>query len=138
MAKAAPAINGSRKPSVVKSLSKGKTKSKKATRKAAAKKAVQGIGVLGALSKMHHDQDTIREAFESGDYPYKKKIKRAVYETHKRELQVELLKVQDWVEKTGERVVILFEGRDAAGKGWHHQALHGASQSARRAGGGAE
>ena len=66
---------------------------------------------------MTSDADTIREAFESGDYPYSKKIKRQVYEAHKRELQIELLKVQDWVEKTGERVVIFFEGRDAAGKG---------------------
>ncbi len=121
MEKAVLAINDKPNPRVVKPLSKGRKKGKKAAkkmaRKSAAKKAAQGVGVLGALAKMHHDQDTIREAFESGDYPYKKKIKRAVYETHKRELQVELLKVQDWVEKTGERVVILFEGRDAAGKG---------------------
>lgn len=44
-------------------------------------------------------------------------MKRNVYETHKKELQVELLKAQKWVESTGERIVILFEGRDAAGKG---------------------
>ena len=66
---------------------------------------------------MRHDAEAIRHAFESGDYPYKTKIKRPVYEAHKRELQIELLKVQDWVEKTGERIVIFFEGRDAAGKG---------------------
>ena len=82
MAKAAPAINGKRKPSVVKPLSKGKIKGKKVTRKVAAKKATQSIGVLGALSKMHHDQDTIREAFESGDYPYKNKIKREIGRAH--------------------------------------------------------
>ncbi|MCP4934948.1 MAG: polyphosphate kinase 2 [bacterium] len=113
MVEAAISINGKRNPRVVKPL----LKSKKKVKKAAKKNAAQSIGVLGALTKLHHDQDTIREAFESGDYPYKKKIKRVVYEGHKRELQVELLKVQDWVEKTGERVVILFEGRDAAGKG---------------------
>ena len=42
---------------------------------------------------------------------------RKAYEKHKAELQVELLKLQSWVKETGERVVVLFEGRDAAGKG---------------------
>ena len=46
-----------------------------------------------------------------------KKMKRSDYEDQKEELQIELLKVQSWVKKTGRRVVILFEGRDAAGKG---------------------
>jgi polyphosphate kinase len=46
-----------------------------------------------------------------------KKMKRSDYEDRKEELQIELLKVQSWVKKTGRRVVILFEGRDAAGKG---------------------
>ncbi|MEM6988101.1 MAG: polyphosphate kinase 2 [Pseudomonadota bacterium] len=55
--------------------------------------------------------------FESGRYPYKKKMKRARYEADKRALQIELLKVQDWVKQTGKRVIVLFEGRDAAGKG---------------------
>lgn len=59
----------------------------------------------------------IRQMFENGKYPYKKKIKRKAYEAQKRELQIELLKLQEWVKKTGQRVVILFEGRDAAGKG---------------------
>ena len=39
------------------------------------------------------------------------------YENTKHELQIELLKVQDWVKKTGQKIVVLFEGRDAAGKG---------------------
>ena len=50
-------------------------------------------------------------------YPYKKRIPRAEYEKRKQELQIELLKMQNWVKETGQRVVILFEGRDAAGKG---------------------
>jgi len=50
-------------------------------------------------------------------YPYKKKMKRAEYEKIKFELQIELLKMQNWVKESGERIVILFEGRDAAGKG---------------------
>jgi len=44
-------------------------------------------------------------------------MRRKVYEAEKYQLQVELLKLQSWVKKNGERVVIVFEGRDAAGKG---------------------
>jgi polyphosphate kinase 2 len=56
--------------------------------------------------------DTWREG-----YPYDERLQRDVYEREKRLLQIELLKLQNWVKDTGERVVILFEGRDAAGKG---------------------
>lgn len=56
-------------------------------------------------------------SFESGEYPYKKKLKRREYEKTKEELQVELLKVQRWLKENEEKVVLLFEGRDAAGKG---------------------
>ncbi|WP_298261802.1 polyphosphate kinase 2 [uncultured Litoreibacter sp.] len=55
--------------------------------------------------------------FEQGDYPYAEKINRADYEAEKAALQVELLKVQHWVTQTGQKFVLLFEGRDAAGKG---------------------
>ena len=47
----------------------------------------------------------------------KKKMKREEYEWLKRELQIELLKVQNWTKETGQRIIIIFEGRDAAGKG---------------------
>ncbi|MBL6945839.1 MAG: polyphosphate kinase 2 [Rhodospirillales bacterium] len=53
----------------------------------------------------------------AGQYPYKKKLKRDEYEATKTELQIELLKVQRWVKESGERIVMIFEGRDAAGKG---------------------
>ena len=53
----------------------------------------------------------------SDSYPYPLKLGRDEYERQKAELQVELLKMQRWVQDTGERVVLLFEGRDAAGKG---------------------
>ncbi|MFC6592802.1 polyphosphate kinase 2 [Deinococcus lacus] len=53
----------------------------------------------------------------SGAYPYKYLMSRETYENEKYHLQVELLKLQAWVKETGQRVVILFEGRDAAGKG---------------------
>ena len=59
----------------------------------------------------------LSEDWEKGGYPYKNHLRRKVYETEKFKLQVELLKLQAWVKKTGSRVVILFEGRDAAGKG---------------------
>ncbi len=55
--------------------------------------------------------------FRKGIYPYKKKMPRDQYEKLKYELQIELLKMQSWVKANGERIVILFEGRDAAGKG---------------------
>lgn len=76
-----------------------------------------GGAQLHHLAEMRHDPETIRRLFENGEYPYHTKIKRAVYEKHKAELQVELLKVQRWVKETGQKIVILFEGRDAAGKG---------------------
>jgi polyphosphate kinase len=56
--------------------------------------------------------DTWRE-----DYPYDERLPRADYDQQKRLLQIELLKLQNWCKATGERLVILFEGRDAAGKG---------------------
>lgn len=62
------------------------------------------------------DQE-VTDQFESSEYPYDTKISRKDYEKRKKELQIELLKMQNWVRETGQRVVILFEGRDAAGKG---------------------
>jgi polyphosphate kinase 2 len=55
--------------------------------------------------------------WRKGGYPYKNLLSRRGYEKQKYRLQVELLKLQSWVKDTGQRVVILFEGRDAAGKG---------------------
>ena len=66
---------------------------------------------------MRRDREAIRQIFESGEYPYKQKIRRKDYENRKAELQIELLKVQEWVRETGQKIVCLFEGRDAAGKG---------------------
>ena len=55
--------------------------------------------------------------WREGGYPYKNLMSRRAYEKQKYRLQVELLKLQAWVKESGQRVVILFEGRDAAGKG---------------------
>ena len=61
--------------------------------------------------------DELAEGWREGAYPYKNLMSRKAYEKQKYRLQVELLKLQAWVKETGQRVVILFEGRDAAGKG---------------------
>ena len=55
--------------------------------------------------------------WRTGAYPYKNLMSRKRYESQKYQLQVELLKLQNWAKETGQRIVILFEGRDAAGKG---------------------
>jgi polyphosphate kinase 2 len=51
------------------------------------------------------------------DYPYDERLARDEYDRAKRLLQIELVKLQNWVKDTGQRIVIVFEGRDAAGKG---------------------
>ena len=61
--------------------------------------------------------EEVRRAFESGDYPYPDRMGRGEYEYEKARLQAELLKVQHWAQETGQKFVMLFEGRDAAGKG---------------------
>ena len=50
-------------------------------------------------------------------YPYTKRMTRDEYDQLKRLLQIELLKAQVWIKETDQRLVVLFEGRDAAGKG---------------------
>ena len=64
------------------------------------------------LLKVDPHAETWREG-----YPYDKKMTRHEYEQIKRDLQIELLKLQSWVKETGQKVVLIFEGRDAAGKG---------------------
>lgn len=70
-----------------------------------------------SLNKQIHNDDLLVEDWREGRYPYKHLLSRRSYEKQKYLLQVELLKLQAWVKETGQRVVILFEGRDAAGKG---------------------
>lgn len=61
--------------------------------------------------------DALSDDWRTGGYPYKNLMLRKNYERSKYQLQVELLKLQAWVKETGQKVVIIFEGRDAAGKG---------------------
>jgi polyphosphate kinase 2 len=70
-----------------------------------------------SLTALRRDRAAIRRLFETGEYPYKSRISTKEYELQKASLQVELLKVQEWVKATQQRIVILFEGRDGAGKG---------------------
>jgi polyphosphate kinase 2 len=61
--------------------------------------------------------EELAKDWRDGGYPYRNLMQRRNYERQKYRLQVELLKLQAWVKETGQKVVILFEGRDAAGKG---------------------
>jgi polyphosphate kinase 2 len=61
--------------------------------------------------------DELADDWRSGGYPYRNLMARKNYERQKYRLQVELLKLQAWVKETGQKIVVLFEGRDAAGKG---------------------
>ena len=77
---------------------------------------VQHEEVAGTARRARADGE-LADDWREGGYPYRHLMSRRSYEKRKYELQVELLKLQAWVKETGQRVVILFEGRDAAGKG---------------------
>lgn len=72
-------------------------------------------GLKGILRR--NPDEILSEDWRNGGYPYKNLMSRKNYENQKYDLQVELLKLQAWVKESGSRVIILFEGRDAAGKG---------------------
>lgn len=61
--------------------------------------------------------EELNNNWREGGYPYRNLMSRKAYEKTKYQLQVELLKLQAWVKENNQKVVILFEGRDAAGKG---------------------
>ncbi len=81
----------------------------------------------GAISRYCEDDapKSVREAITradkddilGNDFPYSEEMKRKAYEREMERLQIELVKMQAWTRETGERVAIVFEGRDAAGKG---------------------
>ncbi|MEY8831093.1 polyphosphate kinase 2 [Sedimentitalea sp. XS_ASV28] len=81
-------------------------------------------GAISAYFKNDAPEDVrnaIRRA-EKGDilsptYPHSERLARKVYEKELRALQIELVKMQAWVKSSGQRIVIVFEGRDASGKG---------------------
>lgn len=73
-------------------------------------------GLISADLRSRIEQASRKELI-SPTYPYRRKMGRTEYEAHKRLLQIELLQVQHWVKETGQRLLMIFEGRDAAGKG---------------------
>ncbi|MBL3699071.1 polyphosphate kinase 2 [Leucobacter luti] len=75
------------------------------------------IDEIAELRNAGKPADTRADAPWRQGYPYDTKISRSEYESRKRVLQIELLKLQAWVKESGERIMIVFEGRDAAGKG---------------------
>jgi polyphosphate kinase 2 len=80
--------------------------------------AIHARAALSAPKKVvRRTSDELAEDWRRGAYPYKYKMLRRDYEEQKFALQVELLKLQAWVKASRQRVIILFEGRDAAGKG---------------------
>ena len=70
-----------------------------------------------AMMPHRNPDEELAPDWREGGYPYKNLLSRKNYEKQKYRLQVELLKLQAWVKNSGQKVVILFEGRDAAGKG---------------------
>ena len=90
--------------------------------------AVAASPLASDLSGLHVDADdeddpvllradgTVVDTWREG-YPYAERMSREEYDRTKRLLQIELIKLQNWVKERGEKIVLLFEGRDAAGKG---------------------
>ena len=82
----------------------------------ALKRALQTSEAEQALAGPNPD-DELADDWRQGGYPYRNLMLRKSYEKAKYGLQVELLKLQNWTKEQKQKVVILFEGRDAAGKG---------------------
>ena len=82
----------------------------------ALKRALQTSEVEKAVAGPHPDEE-LADDWRQGGYPYRNLMLRRSYEKAKYGLQVELLKLQSWTKEQKQKVVILFEGRDAAGKG---------------------
>ena len=83
----------------------------------AMRKLLRRHGQVARLARQDREDAELVEDWRSGGYPYRHLMSRDHYEQQKYRLQVELLKLQAWVKESGERIVVLFEGRDAAGKG---------------------
>ncbi len=61
--------------------------------------------------------ELVDQTFPYGDYSFDRKMKKKKFERHLEKLQIELVKLQRWVRAKNERIIMVFEGRDAAGKG---------------------
>lgn len=77
-------------------------------------------GVKEKLETFNTDKlskEQLREIFRNHSFPYDKRMSERDYQKLAVPLHIELLKMQKWVKNTGQRVIVIFEGRDAAGKG---------------------
>lgn len=74
-------------------------------------------GVVADLDDDALPASVLSAAFRSGRYPYADKLEDAAYAPALLRLQIELLKLQSWVNESGERIVVVLEGRDGSGKG---------------------
>ena len=70
-----------------------------------------------AKERVMPDEEIVHVAHDGAPHGHPKRITTKVYERELRKLQIELVKLQEWIKVKGLRVVVLFEGRDAAGKG---------------------
>jgi polyphosphate kinase len=82
-----------------------------------AARLLNALGRPAAKKELRGTSDELADDWRTGVYPYKYKMLRRDYEEQKFVLQTELLKLQAWVKESRQRLIILFEGRDAAGKG---------------------
>ncbi len=64
----------------------------------------------------HTVEDARKRDTLAGNYPYPRWMKKSEYQDALKPLQFELVKLQHWIDKTGQRVIVIFEGRDTAGK----------------------
>ncbi len=113
-------VDAAASPPATGARSRRRKPSAQAQREAAAREIEAVSHAPVAMQVAHAPHGTAEDSNSAplpADYPYKNRIKRADYERQKAELQVELLKVQNWVKETGQKIVVIFEGRDAAGKG---------------------
>ena len=76
------------------------------------------------FSEIRHSPEQIKDLFRKGMYPYKTRIKTSVYERHKKELQVELLKVQNWVKQNRPTYCRDFRGERCRRQGRYDQAFY--------------
>ena len=109
------AAKTSAKPAEVKKADKPE-KAEKEPKEAKEAKEAKKDKPVNVLVNIQVDEEQLKREAEAY-YPYKKKMATEEYEAEQFQLQIELLKWQNWVKETGERVMVLCEGRDAAGKG---------------------
>jgi polyphosphate kinase 2 len=81
------------------------------------KRLKKAIAKVPSASERPTTNDELAQDWRNGGYPYKSRMLRRDYEQQKFLLQTELLKLQAWLKDARQRLILLFEGRDAAGKG---------------------